>query len=101
MKTGDRVVCIRPFGTRERGLTKPIKGNHYTVREVFYYSYITLEEIINPKKQYIEVFGEARFDILHFRKLESYKAKNNAFNFNIVEEGLEVKTPQKETVPND
>jgi len=97
MKVGDRVVCIRSFERQERGVNNPVRGRYYTVRGVFNGDAITLEEIINPKRQYMDAFDEARFNIIAFRKLESYKATNNAFNFNIVEEGLEIETPQEET----
>ena len=101
MKKGDRVVCVRSIVETEWSVTNPVKGKYYTVREVVDGDAITLEEIINPKKKYTEGLGEACFYMICFRKLESYTATNNALNFNIVEEGLEIRTPQKETAPND
>lgn len=75
---GTMVECIRndfaPIFYQE---TIPIKGNIYTIRDVYTEdngSFIRLEEIINPQYEYLYGFDECGFDIQAFRPITDISA---------------------------
>ena len=78
---GQKVVCVDVSfdGVDPRNLPGgqytpnwPIKGEVYTVREVFRKS-IRLVEVINPKSRFAEQFGEPAFLQRRFRPIVSRK----------------------------
>jgi hypothetical protein len=74
MKIGSLVELVDTnFATRRHKITYPIKGVVYTVRFIEKLPYgtgITLEEIVNPKVQTSDGFGECIFNINKFRELQ-------------------------------
>jgi hypothetical protein len=74
MQIGSLVECIEDLQKyATKGETTPIKGNIYTVREIFEcdeYVAIRLEEIINTPQLYNCGFMECGFWIGKFRELQ-------------------------------
>ena len=85
MKTGDRVICINDHW-KDPDEDDPKKGEEYDVDAV----------AENNGKRYLRLRGiePHYYNANGFRKLETYRAKENQVNFNFIEEGLE--KPQHE-----
>jgi len=82
-KIGEKVVCVTkaPLDIEDiiDGIRVPNVKNMYTIRTMESDkegTWITVEEIINPMFNYIDGFGEARFNINYFRKLDYQFAEN-------------------------
>lgn len=79
-RVGQKVVCVKtssaPLDYEERikGVVYPKIGLEYTIREIVigdsYAFGFRLEEIINPKCNYMQGFAECIFNADYFRPLE-------------------------------
>lgn len=93
-KIGQKVICITEFKVKRKHSEQfPIKGKTYTIRGFIEYRGrvgVLLEEIVNPKYQYIDGFSEAAFGVHNFRPIEHQSAKSEILQkFKITEERLD------------
>lgn len=70
-EVNQKIVCVRDDWTSDRTEILPKKGETYTIREITNFGFVALrlKEIVNPGRQYEEMFGEVTFDASHFRPL--------------------------------
>lgn len=72
MDIGSLVECIANFEETESEVIIPIRGNIYVVRDILAFEDglgVYLEEIINPKKKYLDA-TERAFSIKGFREIQ-------------------------------
>lgn len=72
MRIGDKVVCINDGFKSQYNEILPRKGQMYTIREVTNFGCpgIRLVEIVNPSKQYRNIYGECSFETDAFRPVD-------------------------------
>ena len=91
MQIGDRVICIKE-STRPNPLT--IKGEHYTIIDIQkdgrQNDSLFFEGVNNGSEYNTGGYDYYGFDYKRFRKLETYKLKENQVQFNIIEEKEEL-----------
>lgn len=107
-KIGQKVMCIQTFNVKRRYMEKyPMKSRIYTIRGFVNHNGqigILLEEIVNPKYQYVNGYAEAAFAIQNFRSLDYQSATTEIMErFPLTEEKSDVKikkTTKQEQIIN-